>query len=367
MRPRPTDSLLKDSLNQRKQGSVLIAVLAIILLLSFLVTRFINEAVDDLEYRALFNESNEVRIFAYSLLETTLATIQEIALIDDGKLYAPEQNWGDPLGYAGFPVPDGWEVQVEIIDESNKLSLNTMLEPQLNRLLEETLELDFGTTRELSSSLLDWIDPDSERRLNGAESEDYLDRDPPYKAANGPLQSLEELRLISIWDETFFDEQGQPNELFDQLSGLVSVVYDGPVNLNAANQSVLEVLALEGGWDDRVIFDGIDKPYLQDVPGSVSNSDVGVTSQLLRVQIRVQRGNVPFTLSALVSPNFEDAGGNATGSSEQDALKSGSVEEQDRMKYPFTLLQVSEYEGNILKETAARYSSVDIDPENPSF
>jgi exodeoxyribonuclease-3 len=42
-----------------KRGSVLIAVLAIVLLLSFIVTRFINEAVEDLEYRAIFNEQNK--------------------------------------------------------------------------------------------------------------------------------------------------------------------------------------------------------------------------------------------------------------------------------------------------------------------
>jgi general secretion pathway protein K len=323
--------------------------------------------VDDLEYRAIFNESNEVRVFAYSLLEVSLATIQEIALIDDGKLFAPEQAWGDPIKYAQFPVPDGWEVIVEITDEGNKLPLNTMPEAQLNQLLEESLELDFGTTRELSSSLLDWIDADSERRLNGAESEDYLDRDPPYKAANGPLQSLEELRLVNIWDETFFDSQGQPNELYTQLSGHVSVIYDGPVNLNAANQSILELLALEGGWDSRVLFDGLDEPYLQELPASVSNPNAGVTTQLLHIQIRVQRGNVPFTLSALVSPNFNDAGAEATGSAEPDAVKTGTIEEQDRIKYPFKLLQVSEYEGNTLKEAAARYSSVDIERENLSF
>ena len=46
-----------------KRGSVLIAVLAIVLLLSFIVTRFIDEAVEDLEYRAIFNEPADVRSF----------------------------------------------------------------------------------------------------------------------------------------------------------------------------------------------------------------------------------------------------------------------------------------------------------------
>jgi hypothetical protein len=65
---------------QRKQrGSVLVAVLAIILVITFMVTRFMNEAVEDLEYRAIFNEPSDVRAFAYGMLEVALATVQEVA------------------------------------------------------------------------------------------------------------------------------------------------------------------------------------------------------------------------------------------------------------------------------------------------
>lgn len=183
---------------RRNRGSVLVAVLAIILLLSFIITRFVDEAVEDLEYRAIFNEPADVRSFTYSMLEVALATIHEVGLIDEGKLYAPEQGWGDPLSYAGIQVPNGWEVSIAIRDESGKLPINTMSEESLNRMLEESFDFDFGTARELSSMLLDWIDPDDSRRLNGAESENYLRRNPPYRAANKPLQSLEELRLLEI-------------------------------------------------------------------------------------------------------------------------------------------------------------------------
>jgi general secretion pathway protein K len=177
----------------------LVAVLAIILLLSFIITRFVDEAIKDLEYRAIFNEPADVRSFTYSMLEVALATIHEVALIDEGKLYAPEQGWGDPLDYAQIKVPNGWELSISIQDESGKLPINTMSEADLNRMLEESFDFDFGTARELSSMLIDWIDPDDSRHLNGAESEDYLRRNPPYRAANRPLQNLEELRLLEVW------------------------------------------------------------------------------------------------------------------------------------------------------------------------
>ena len=149
----------------RRSGSVLIAVLAVVVLLSFLVSRFVSEAVEDLEYRSIFAEPVDVRSFAFSVLEISLATIHEIALIDDGKLYAKEQGWRDPLGYSGITIPNGWEVTVTVEDEGGKLGINQMSEEMLNKMFEETLEFDFGTARELTSTLKDWIDPDNERRL----------------------------------------------------------------------------------------------------------------------------------------------------------------------------------------------------------
>ncbi|WP_269523861.1 general secretion pathway protein GspK [Coraliomargarita parva] len=355
----------------RRRGSVLVAVLAIILLLTFLVTRMIDETVEDIEYRALFDEPSDVRAFAYSMLEVSLATIQEVALIDEGKLYAPEQGWKDPLGYAKIPVPNGWSISIRIEDEGGKLPINTMSEDLLNRLLEDTLEFDFGESRELSSALLDWIDADDSRRLNGAESEDYLSRNPPYRAANGPLQSLEEVRMVQGWDEAFFDENGQPNEQFQKLATLVSVINTGPVNLNSSPQDVLDLLAEKDGWSPDYLFDGLEEPYRTSPPDSADTSISGAEIGLLRITIRLERGSAPFTLSAVVEPNFseESSSGNLPGESSSDSgsLLTGTEEEQDALSYPFNILQVNEYDVGQPAAVAARYSTVDIDEESLSF
>jgi len=331
-----------------------------------MVTRFMNEAVKDLEYRAIFNEPSDVRAFAYGMLEVALATIQEVALIDDGKLYAGEQGWSDPLSYADITVPDGWEVSISIRDEGGKLPLNTMSEDLLNKLLEEQLDFDFGTTRELSSTLSDWIDEDDEQRLNGAESDDYLRNNPPYRAANAPLQSLEELQLLKIWEDEFFDEDGYPNQLFVQFSSLVSVINTGSVNLNAAPADLLELLALQDGWQDDYLFDGLDEPYLKKPPESASKTS-GVEISLLRVTINLKRGDVPFTISALIEPNFSAqtssgsaTSGSAPGGASRDKPKTGSVEEQDAMQIPFKILQLTEYTQGGPETTSARYSVMDI-------
>jgi type II secretory pathway component PulK len=362
-------ALQRDTISRR--GSVLIAVLAVILLITFIVTRFMNEALEDLEYRALFNEPADVRSYAYSMLEVALATIQEVALIDDGKIYAGEQGWNDPVSYAEITVPDGWEVQIEIRDEGGKLPINTMDEALLNRLLEEELDFDFSTARELSSTLLDWIDEDERRRLNGAESDDYLSNDPPYRAANRPLQSLEELRLLKVWDKEFFDEDGVPNETFVQFSNLVSVLNTGAVNLNAAPEPVLEILALENGWQKDALFDGLEQPYLKSTPTDTNNS--GVEVGLLRITVRLLRGEVPFVISALVEPKFSSGGSapasssSRPGRSSDDKPKTGSIDEQEALAFPFRIVQISEYSQGDPETLSGRNSALDIGIENNSF
>ncbi|MGB0412992.1 MAG: general secretion pathway protein GspK [Coraliomargarita sp.] len=368
--PLPTPhSPLSTPRRQRRRGSVLVAVLAIILLLSFLIVRIMQEAMKDLEYRAIFSEPPEVRSFAYSMLEVALATVQEVALIDDGKLYAGEQGWNDPIAYAGIQIPSGWEVDISIEDLGGKIPLNSVNEngDLLVQLLEEQLEFDFGTTRELVSVLQDWIDENDNQMLNGAESEEYLRGNPEYKAANAPLQSLDELRLLRVWQDEFFDEDGQPNELFHKLSNLVSVENTGAVNLNAAPQEVLDALAESSGSQSDYLFDGLDEPYLKAVPGSFESDQAGVEIGLLRVSVRLKRGEVPFSLAALVEPDFGEGeggsgstGGSAPGSSSDDAPKTGAISEQDAIQFPFKILQINEYQMAAPPVEAARYSAVDI-------
>jgi len=370
-----------------RRGSVLIAVLGVILLLSFLLSRFMEEAVADLEYEALFNPPTEARAFAYSALETSLAVIHEVALIDDGKLHAPEQGWGRPLDYAGLEPPQGWRVDVTIKDLSGKLPINSMNEKLLKRLFEE-LGFDFGESRELTASLLDWIDSDNRQRLNGAESRDYLERDPPYRAANRPLQSLDELRRVADFDERFFDpETGRPNEVFERLENAVTVLDSGPVNLNSAPPFVLTVLSEAYGWDADYLFDGLERPYLTSVPSSARSSATTATVGLLRITITVTRGAIPFRLTAVVEPETDggsgggsERGGDAPGERQSgdgaapsgdapgrdadDTRKTGAVDEQRPLQYPFRIRALTEHARGASKGEPARRSAVDTGGDN---
>ena len=59
--------------------------------------------------------------------------------------------------------------------------------------------------QELAGNLLDWMDGNEVRAQGGFEDDFYQAQDPPYQAANGPLLSVEELRLVEGFDGTLVD------------------------------------------------------------------------------------------------------------------------------------------------------------------
>jgi type II secretory pathway component PulK len=333
---------------QTQSGSVLIAVLAILFLLSLVIMRFLDDTVERLEYKALFRPAESERLLAYSYLEATLAVLQEIALLDEGRLHAPAQGWQNPLNYPGFPsLPRSNDVRITVVDESGLLPLHRLDADMLNALFEE-MEIPPSRIPELTDSLLDWIDEDSERRLSGAESPDYLSGRNPHRAADGPLQSFAELRLINGFREQFFDpDSGQPNDLYRQLVSAVSLQHMGRVNLNAAPDLVLRTLARMEGWDPKLLWDGLDQPYLIQLPGAINQALAASESSLLRITVAIQQGEQWFRISALVVPAI-DVGQSAAASAlpgraiSEDQRRSGTAEEHNAIRYPFRVFSVTE-------------------------
>src|SRR6185295_15734557 len=66
-------------------------------------------------------------------------------------------------------------------------------------LLQQALLLEGVDPSEMTpiiNSILDWIDPDDNARIQGNETEYYQTQEPPYAAKNGPIDDLSELLLI---------------------------------------------------------------------------------------------------------------------------------------------------------------------------
>jgi type II secretory pathway component PulK len=133
----------------------------------------------------------------------------------------------------------GYELRLR--SEGGKLNINWLMqgeEPLKITMFKQWLErrgLDFQQREILVDCLLDYIDADNVKRLNGAED----DRD--YHPANRQLISVEELRQVR-GTEPLTRQPGWQDDL---------TVYSlGPIDLTAASAEILELLP--GLGDARV-------------------------------------------------------------------------------------------------------------------
>jgi general secretion pathway protein K len=135
---------------------------------------------------------------------------------------------------------DNVPIAVEIRDESAKIDINTAFEPLLRGLLVSSGLQDDEANR-LLDAILDWRDPDSLKRPNGAEESDYKAAGLPYKPANAPFQAIEELQLVL----------GMRPDIYRRLAPSITVFSRSPgVNPQLATREVL--LAVPGATTEMV-------------------------------------------------------------------------------------------------------------------
>jgi len=215
---------------------------------------------------------------------------------------------------------------VRIVDMERKINLSAIREGN-TVLLQSALEklgVDVTDQPVLIDSYLDWIDPDEQNRMNGAESKFYLRFNPasPYYSKNGPMDDVSELLLIQgMTPELYWGSrrtgiafgqnarraprgnsaflQGSPGsvssgaglvDLFTSISGAGMAV-----NVNTASRDVLNVLpGMESGMADGIIntrsgpdhVDGTDDDTPFMTPGEIPSAVPGMDPQIFAASSR---------------------------------------------------------------------------------
>jgi general secretion pathway protein K len=141
------------------------------------------------------------------------------------------------------PLPvDGGFIQGKISDAQGRFNLNNLIrngkvDPVWVGRFEKMLAY-FGLEPGLASAVIDWMDPDqSASGPFGAEDDYYATMVPPYRAANVPMKSLSELRLIRGFSEI--------KDLGPLLKHLVVLPESTAINVNTASREVLISLGLD--------------------------------------------------------------------------------------------------------------------------
>ncbi len=353
-----------------RRGSVLVVLLVTLLFASLLLTRLVEAGSSDLLIAMRLADRERLRGDAHAALETALAVLADFQAIDRG-LYAPEQGWNDPFGYAGYAPREGVTAEVAFEDESAKLSLPVLRPDQLTTLFVQ-LGLTNDDAARTAGALLAWSRsgqpaPDSE-----TDAAAYERLDPAFTPPLRSLRSFDELAAINVVRDRFFDEAGAPTPLLQEFMRVVSLYRFSGTNLNSADPLVL----LAAGWDPTQA-DSLQKyrttgnigarglPFFRSASevrrqlgGNVALNGFGAAVSCLRVTVTVREGAAVLRLSALVSPGGTarmpamttaqtgGSGRNATGAaapaSNTAQSRAGRNAATNSLRYPFTVLELTE-------------------------
>lgn len=275
-----------------------------------------------------------------------------------------QEDWANPEkinGYLGRAGYDKDELQIKITDERARLQVNALVQfpagrdfnPVQQQLWFRFLELFLQGRAQAETALpqeplepdmiinpiKDWIDfgdDDAITGITGAESDYYMERDPPYKCRNGPVRHLSELlRVRSITPELFFaDDENAGLGDFVTVQGLAPAAgsrrdftYDGRININTAEIPVLAAL-LPAGLEfvapemaafrketsgGEYLYDLTGPTWYRQVPGmgdvEIDESLVAVKSDLFRIRCQARENQTSMAAEVIVRREQKKSGG----------------------------------------------------------
>ena len=299
------------------RGSVIVIVLITILFAAAALTLFIEKAGNDLLVDAREADANRLRLEAYSALETTLGVLEEFRVVLNG-LRSPAEGWGEPLAFAAYEPASGRVVEVQFVDESAKLSLPNVDPSSLVELFKGW-DMTQPAAERLSDALLLWMRKDHiPGSASAPRAEDYERGETPSEPAQRSLQSFGELAAIEYARDVFYNEDGEPNELWARFVEAFSLyAFDKP-NLNGGNPHVLaamgvtdkaQIRRVQDFLTGRGTYERMGAGYFKgqdDVAGllGANSPAAGLSTQIsaLRIIITVWEGRSFFRLNAVVAP-----------------------------------------------------------------
>ncbi|SMF10871.1 MULTISPECIES: type II secretion system minor pseudopilin GspK [unclassified Pseudomonas] len=183
---------------KRQHGAALLMVMVVLAMLAAGMAWLVEDGRRQVDEVRLLHQRVQVRA-----MEQAGLAYAEQALRDPAWRLSPlfwQALRGQPLNYdfgAG-------QAQLRVRDQHTCFNVNALLgadgeraERQLRRLLGD----DMAAER-LVDALADWLDNDSDTRLQGAESAQYLRQQPARLAANQPMLDTSELNLLLEPDAT---------------------------------------------------------------------------------------------------------------------------------------------------------------------
>ena len=236
-------------LAKRDRGIALIIVMIIVAALTVIVTGFAYSMRVETKLARNTRFNPDMDWLGRSGVELARYLLSKRAPGEE-QMDALHQKWaGGPgrIGMYAMAELEPWEelpmtnvklgngtFSIKITDMERKLNINSAPEPLLRYILEMHGGVDATDVDVFIDSLRDWMDPDENHGLNGAESDFYLSEYPPYYSKNGPLDHITELKLVQGFKEN--------PSIYNVFAKNFTAISGGLINVNTASAQVLGLL-----------------------------------------------------------------------------------------------------------------------------
>ncbi len=324
-----------------RKAYVLIAVLIVVTVLSLAAYRFTDAMTSEYTVAARSAEAAQTKAFAASGVHYAMGMLSDPAAFSGTLGYNPYDN---PAAFSAQPVGPAtkrnggrfslisvgdtytgsgesrYAVRYGVTDESAKLNLNSLmrLDPSGDALAKALLNLP-NMTADIADAIVDYLDADDTPRPAGAESSYYAGLSPPYRAKNGPLNSVDELLMVrGVTPQLLFGSDRNRNGKLDP----------GEDSGTDFGRGWAEFLTVYGHELDTS-FDGTPRLYLNDADldaptlyGQLTAKlPPGLADYVMAARLYGTTSTAPVALSLTVSTSAGTSGSSVSNSKTATATK----------------------------------------------
>lgn len=168
-----------------QRGIALIAVLWLLVLLAGVALAIASRARSEIQLSAAQRGEAEARQLAEAATYRAIARLLQPSALAGAAVTGYERRVDEQGGV---------RIDIEVRDECGKIDINT----GRARMIEGLLARHAGTEQAfaITQAILDWRDPDSQRRPQGAEDNDYRALGRRTGARDGPFETVAELAQV---------------------------------------------------------------------------------------------------------------------------------------------------------------------------
>jgi general secretion pathway protein K len=283
-------------------GAALVTALFVVALATVAATAMISKAAVDIARTAVTLESEQAYLYALAVEDWAAGLLTKDGQKTDTDHL--QESWAKALPTLAI---DGGALSGYTEDAQGRFNLNNLAQEgetgararaRFTRLLEV-----LGLTTAIVAPIADWVDADQEVRFpDGAEDGDYTRLQPPYPAANRPMVSISELRLV----------KGVTDDIYEALAPYVTALPEAtPININTASLPLMMALVSGLGQSSaEALMEARSREGFPNVEAFLSQlaytgyrpdtAGLSVASQYFRVVAKVKRGRGRVQLTSLL-------------------------------------------------------------------